>query len=699
MAKQNAKQRSTQKAKQTSKQKSRTPDVDAMTKKEARERAKELREEVSHHDYLYYVKDDPEISDAAYDRLKGELEKIEERFPDLVTPDSPTQRAGGEPQEEFGTVSHETPMLSLQAIPGREEFESFYERVCDRLGKKKVALVGEPKYDGISVELVYQNGEFQTGATRGDGQEGEDITANLKTIPQVILNVKHPEHRSRPRHLVVRGEVYMEKDAFRRCNEKQEKAGEKTFANPRNAAAGSLRQLDPSITAERPLQVYFWEIAASSSSRPATHWECLELLAELGLPTNQHVHRCADAEDAIDWQGHMADQRQELPFEIDGCVFKVDALKAHESLGTRAANPRWAVAWKFPPARDTTRIKDIQVQVGRTGALTPVAILEPVSLGGVEVSHVTLHNQDEIDRKDIAEGDTVMVERAGDVIPHVVKVTRRKGGSRRTYQLPKQCPVCHGDVVRPEGDAVARCANPSCPARIEQSLLHFASQNALDIDGLGEKVVHQLLEEDLVEDLGDLFSLDKEDLQRLDRMGEKRAKNVIASIQKARQKVTLPRLIYGLGIPHVGRAFAGDLAAAFGSLDALRKASEKELLEHEGMGRRRAQAIAGWFDNKQNRDLLRKLKRKGIDPKFSRKKGAVAGKVVVFTGGLDAMSRDEAKEAVLEQGGKATGSVSGNTDLLVAGSDPGDTKMQKAQEENVKVIGEDEFLELIGAGK
>ncbi len=671
--------------------------VEKMTKKEAKRRAKELREEVSHHDYLYYVKSDPEISDAAYDRLKSELEKIEERFPDLVTLDSPTQRTGGEPQEQFGTVTHETPMLSLQAVPDREGFESFYERMCDDLGEEKVTLVGEPKYDGVSVELIYENGRLETGSTRGDGREGEDITPNVKTIPQVLLNLRHPKDASRPRHLVVRGEVYMEKEAFRDFNERQEEAGKKTFANPRNAAAGSLRQLDPKITSERPLQVYFWEIAASSSSRPATHWACLELLAQLGLRTNQYARRCEGQQEAIDWQAHMADRRQGLPFEIDGCVFKVDQLKAYDSLGARAANPRWAVAWKFPPARDSSRIKDIEVNVGRTGALTPVAVLEPISIGGVKVSHVSLHNQDEIDRLDVAEGDTVLVERAGDVIPHVVKVTKRKGGKRSTYRLPKKCPVCHGDVVRPEGDAIARCTNPSCPARIEQSLLHFASSKALDIDGLGEKVVHQLLEAGLVADLSELFSLKSTDLEKLERMGPKRAEKVVQSIEKARTRATLPRLIYGLGIPHVGRAFAGDLAAAFGSIEALAEASEEDLLEQEGMGPTRAQAIAGWFDNKQNRKLVRKLQKQGLDPPFSREEGALAGKVVVFTGGLDAMSRDEAKEAVLEQGGKATGSVSGNTDLLVTGADPGDTKMEKARDEDVKVIGEEEFLDLSGA--
>ena len=670
--------------------------VEEMTKKEAQKRAKELREEVSHHDFLYYVKNDPEISDAAYDRLKGELEKIEQRFPDLVTPDSPTQRTGGEPQEQFGTVTHETPMLSLQAVPDRDGFESFYERTCDDLGEEKVTLVGEPKYDGVSVELIYENGQLETGSTRGDGREGEDITPNVKTIPQVLLNLRQPKNASRPRHLVVRGEVYMEKEAFRDFNDRQEEAGKKTFANPRNAAAGSLRQLDPKITSERPLQVYFWEIAASSSSRPATHCECLDLLARLGLRTNEYAQRCEGQQEAIDWQADMANRRRRLPFEIDGCVFKVDRLKAYDSLGTRAANPRWAVAWKFPPARESSRIKEIEVQVGRTGALTPVAVLEPISIGGVKVSHVSLHNQDEIDRLDVAAGDTVLVERAGDVIPHVVNVTKRKGGKRSTYRLPKKCPVCHGDVVRPEGDAIARCTNPSCAARIEQSLLHFASSEALDIDGLGEKVVHQLLEAGLVSDLSELFSLKSKDLEKLERMGPKRAENVIQSIEEARTKATLPRLIYGLGIPHVGRAFADDLAAAFGSLEALAEASEEDLLEQEGMGPTRAQAIAGWFDNKQNHKLVRKLKKQGLDPRFSQKKGALAGKVVVFTGGLDAMSRDEAKEAVLEQGGKATGSVSGNTDLLVAGADPGDTKMEKARDEDVKVIGEGEFLDLIG---
>ncbi len=672
-----------------------TRNVEEMTKKQAEKRAAKLRDTISHHDYLYYVKDDPEISDAEYDRLKKELEAIEDRFPDLVTSDSPTQRAGGEPRDEFGTVRHESPMLSLQAISEREKFEAFYKWVGERLGRKRVDLVAEPKYDGVSVELIYEDGAFTKGATRGDGKTGEDVTANLKTIGQVMLRLRNPKNTSRPRHLVVRGEVYMEKEEFTAFNKRQEKQGKKTFANPRNAAAGSLRQLDPGITAGRPLKIFFWEVAPSSSSRPSSHWQCIELMNKLGLQTNPHVERCESVQDAVKWQERMSERREDLPFEIDGCVYKVDSLSAHEKLGARSASPRWAIAWKFAARRETSRIKEIEVSVGRTGALTPVAVLEPVAIGGVEVTHVSLHNQDEIDRKNIAEGDRVLVERAGDVIPHVVKVVKRKSGKRRKFTLPKKCPACGADATKPEGDAVTRCTNPSCPARIRQSLIHFASKEALDIDGLGEKLVHQLVDEDLISELSDLFALKKKDVVDLERMGPKRAENLIDAIEEARKNVTLPRLIYGLGIPYVGRAVAGDLAARFGSLDELADAGKKQLLEMEGVGRTLADAVVDWFESSKNKKLIKALKKHGLDPKFARKKGALAGKQVVFTGSLEAMSRDEAKEKVLEQGGKATGSVSGNTDLLVVGSEPGETKTKDAKKHDVEKIDEKQFLKLV----
>lgn len=666
-----------------------------LSKTAARQRAAELREQINHHDYLYYVKDAPRISDAKYDKLKQELLDIEDRFPDLVTPDSPTQRVGGEPQEELGTVDHESRMLSLQAVYDEDAFRHFCERGLEETGKQRLSLVGEPKYDGLSVELVYDNGVLKTASTRGDGTTGEDVTGNVRTIRDVVLRLRQPPDGSVPRHLVVRGEVYMARKAFDVFNRQQQKRHQKTFSNPRNAAAGSLRQLDPKVTGKRPLGIFFWEIAPSSSSRPDSHWQCLELMRDLGLKTNPLVERCASADSAVKWYKRMTQRREKLDYEIDGCVFKLNALDDQESLGQRAANPRWAIAWKFTPRRDSTTVRDIEVSVGRTGALTPVARLDPVHIGGVEITHVTLHNQDEIERLDVAAGDTVLVERAGDVIPHVVKVTKRKQGKHSTYRLPAKCPVCGGKVSRPEGEAVTRCTNPSCPARIKQSIQHLGSKAALDIDGLGEKLIDQLVARDLVSRLDDLFALDEEDLQTLDLVGQRKARNLVQAIRAAREHVTLPRLIYGLGIPHVGRAVAADLASEFGSLTELAQASQARLRRMAGMGDTMASAIHDWFANPGNRKLLQRLKRRGIDPTFTRGHGPIEGQTVVITGTLDSMTRDEAREAVTAAGGKASGSVSSNTDLLVTGIDPGATKTADAEKHGVKTIDEKRFLELV----
>ena len=665
-----------------------------LPKGKAKERAAELRDEINRHDELYYVENEPEISDADYDRLKNELLEIEEQYPALVTPDSPTRRVGAAPREELGTVRHETPMLSLQAVYDEDAFRHFCGQCLQNTDKERLSLVAEPKYDGLSVELVYENGVLTTAATRGNGETGEDVTDNVKTIREVVLRLRRPQNASLPRRLVVRGEVYMPRSAFEAFNRREAKAHRKTFANPRNAAAGSLRQLDSSVTAERPLGVFFWEIAPASSSRPGSHWQCLQLLRQLGLKTNPLVERCGSDDAAVDWYRRMAERREDLDYEIDGCVFKVNDLSDRETLGARASNPRWAIAWKFTPRRETTTVRGIDVSVGRTGALTPVARLDPVQIGGVEVTHVSLHNQDEVERLDVAKGDTVLVERAGDVIPHVVKVTSRKK-NRRTYRLPETCPACGGKASRVAGEAVTRCTNPSCPARIRQSIQHFASKAALDIDGLGEKLVSALVEQGLVEQLDDLFSLDVEALRKLDRVGRKSAENLIQAIGSAREGVTLPRLIYALGIPHVGRAMAADLASAFGSLENLASAGEDRFRRVEGIGDTMAAAIADWFDNPSNRELIRRLKKQGIDPTFKTGHGPLENKTVVLTGTLDAMTRDEAKDAVLRAGGKAAGNVSANTDLLVVGAQPGDAKTSAADKHNVKTIDEKEFLKLL----
>ena len=672
-------------------------DVVDLTKEEARERAEELRDEIERHNYRYYVLDDPEISDAEYDELKNELLAIEERFPDLVTPDSPTLKVGAEPRDELGTVQHETPMLSLQSVREEEEFRNFWSNSLERLGIERMQVVGEPKYDGLSVELVYDDGELVQASTRGDGETGEEVTDNVRTIDEVLLRLQPDENTSVPRHLVARGEVYMTKEEFEAFNGEQEEAGEKTFANPRNAAAGSLRQLDSKITAQRPLRIFFWEIAPSSSFRPDSQWKCLETLESLGFKTNPERERFGGPDDAVEWFHEIAEGREDFPYEIDGCVFKVDNLEHHESLGTRAANPRWAVAWKFQPRRKTTRIEEIEAQVGRTGALTPVAHLDPVHIGGVEVTHASLHNQDEIDRKDIRVGDKVVVERAGDVIPHVVEVVKAaRSGDEEEYHLPHTCPVCGQEVSRPEGEAVTRCTNSSCPAQIKEGVQHFGSQEALDIDGLGEKVVDQLVERGLVEDLADLFDLTRDQVRELDRMAEKSADNLVTAIQDAKEEATLPRMIFGLGIPHVGRSVAGDLARRFGSLEALEEADRGDLESMEDVGDTLASAVRQWFDNEENRKLLERLRDRGLDPTEEEAGDRLEGVTVVLTGSLDSLTRDEARDAIRRQGGNPTSSVSSNTDYLVVGSEPGDTKLADAEEHDVETLDEEGFLELLG---
>ena len=669
------------------------------SKSSAARRAETLRREIEHHNYRYYVLDDPEVSDAEYDDLVQELRAIEEKWPDLVTPDSPTQRVGGEPRDGFATVRRATPMRSLLSIFSEEEIRRFYVTCQEELGVEKVPMVGEPKYDGVSVEIVYDRGRLVSAATRGDGTTGEDVTANIRTIAEIPLRLRQGEMPI-PNHLVLRGEVYMPKAEFAALNRRHEAAGEKIFANPRNAAAGSLRQLDPRITAARPLRIFFWEMAPSSSGRPPTQWECLQAMRALGLKTCPESRRIESIEEAVRWHHDLEVRRDALPYEVDGCVFKVDRLADHERLGVRAANPRWAVAYKFAPRQKTTKILDIQPSVGRTGAVTPVATLEPVEIGGVTVTHVSLHNQDEIDRKDIRIGDTVLVERAGDVIPHVVSViTQKRTGHEKRYRLPTACPECGSPVVKPEGEAIARCTNFSCPAQLKESLKHFGSKQALNIDGLGDKLVDQLVEQKLVRDVADLYDLSTESVAKLERMGEKSAANLIGEIAESK-KTTLPRLIYGLGVRHVGRALAEMLAGEFGSLNALAEAAVdlERLQAVPEVGPEVASSIHQWFASSQNRRLVEKLKAHGLDPKVARAAtgGRLAGKTIVITGELESMSRDEAQELIRRAGGKPTGSISSQTDYLVAGANPGSNKMRAAEKHKTPVLDEAAFLKLVG---
>jgi len=673
-------------------------DVAARTKAEAARRAEALRTEIERHNYLYYVLDRPEVADAEYDALLGELRAIEERFPELVTPESPTQRVGGQPREGFATLRHPLPMRSLLSIFGEDEMRRFYETCREELGREAVLLVAEPKYDGVSLEIVYDDGRLTSAATRGDGVTGEDVTANVRTISEVPLRLR-TDALAIPAHLVVRGEVYMQKKEFAELNRRQEEAGEKTFANPRNAAAGSLRQLDPRITAARPLRIFFWELTAASSWRPPTQWECLEAMKALGLKICPESQRLKTAEEAVRWHHDLERRRDGLGYEIDGCVFKVDSLADHERLGERSANPRWAVAYKFTPRQQTTVIRDIQPSVGRTGAVTPVAVLQPVQIGGVTVTHVSLHNQDEIDRKDIRVGDTVLVERAGDVIPHVVQVIKEKRtGREKPYRLPTKCPVCGEPVVKPEGEAISRCTNVSCPAQLKETIKHWGSKQACDIDGLGDKIVDQLVDRGLVHDVADLYDLKVEAVASLERMAQKSAANLIGQVATSKAAM-LARVILGLGVRHVGRAMAETLAGEFGSLDALAEADGARLLEVADVGPEVAAAIREWFTNAKNRRLIAKLKAHGIDPRMKKAAaagGRLAGKTLVVTGELESMSRDEAEELVRREGGRAVSSVSANTDYLVTGAKPGGTKMRAAEKHKTPVLDENAFLKLVG---
>lgn len=668
-----------------------------MNKQQAKKRVEELRKEIERHDYFYYVKNDPVISDGEYDELKEELRKIEDERPELIEPNSPTQRVGGEPQEELGSIPHETPMLSIHAIYSEDELRHFWRNCKHRLGKKRITVVAEPKYDGASVELVYEDGGLVSASTRGDGETGEDITANIKTIGEVMLHIQSPDGTTRPSRLTVRGEVYIEKQEFRKLNQRREEEGKKTFANPRNAAAGSLRTLDPRVTAQRPLKIFFWELTDLSGQKPETHWKCMRLLEKFGFKVNPLRDRFSSPDKAVKWLNDMEDQRDDLPYEIDGCVFKIDNLSDREKLGSRAASPRWAIAGKFSPRRRTTKIVDIEASVGRTGALTPVATLEAVNIGGVRVTRASLHNQDEIDRKDIRIGDHVLVERSGDVIPQVNHVVKgKRNGSEVKYTLPDNCPECGAEVVRPKGEAITRCVNKGCPAQIVQSLIHFGSKEALDIDGLGEKTVMGLVEKDLVNDVADLFELTVDDAKQLDRIAQKTARNLIKSIQESKEKVDLSGLIYGLGIPHVGRAMAEELAFRYGSIRALANADESELRSMKGLGDTVASAMTQWFANARNQELVKRLKDFGIDPKSEKKGARLQAKTFVITGSLDSMTRDQAKQAVRSQGGAATSSVSGNTDYLVVGHEPGQTKQEDAADHDVPTLDEDEFLDLLG---
>lgn len=668
----------------------------------ARKRMAELSEQIVHHNRRYYQMDDPEISDAAYDALMRELQDLEAEFPGLAAPDSPTQRVGAPPLEKFGAVSHRTPMLSLANAFSEADILAFGERLHRILGSDApIRFIVEPKVDGVAVGLTYARGVLTAGATRGDGQTGEDITPNIRTLPDVPLRLRARPDRPCPDFLEVRGEVYMERAAFEVLNRRRLRSGEPPFANPRNAAAGALRQLDSRVTARRPLKMFCYAIGAADGLPPfSTHGDVLDALSRWGFPVNPEIHGALEIPECIAAYRRIGAIRNTLPYEIDGVVLKVDSLALQERLGAVSRSPRWAVACKFAAHQETTVVEDIVVQVGRTGVLTPVALMKPVQVGGVTVSRATLHNEDEIRRKDIRIGDTVLVQRAGDVIPEVVKViVSRRTGAERPFVMPASCPECGSDVVRSAGEAAHRCLGLACPAQLKEHIRHFASRGGMDIEGLGEKLVGQLVDAQLIADPADLYRLTPTSLLTLERMAEKSAAKLLDALERSKHP-PLEKLIYALGIRHVGEHMARVLARRFPSLEALSLAQVDELLAIRDVGPEAAAGIWRFFAQPANREVLRKLREAGVEPLAASLPGTrpLSGKSFVFTGALDRLTRGEARSRVEALGGTVTATVTKGTDFVVAGSDPG-AKIDKARAAGLSILTEAEFMDLIASGE
>lgn len=667
-----------------------------MTRTEAIQQITDLHREIRHHDHLYYTKDRPEISDTEYDRLFRKLVEIETAYPDLITTDSPTQRVGAPSLDELLKVSHEKPMLSLDSITDQEDVIAFDTRMKRELETDRIVYTSEPKFDGLSVELVYDQGRFVRGATRGDGMTGEDVTINLRTIRALPLQLH--QDAAPPKHLVIRGEVYMRLDEFQSLNRRMTERGEEAFANPRNAAAGALRQLDSRITAARPLTLTCYDMMAVTGTAPSSHWDELTALAAWGLPVPDNRRRCATIEEVLAFHQEIGQRRETLPFEIDGIVVKVDRRDWQDRLGSKSRSPRWAIAYKFSPRKEITVIQDIVVSVGRTGTLTPLALLKPVEVGGVTISRATLHNADEVARKDVRIGDTVKVERAGDVIPAIVERVSIPGEERQEpFVMPDHCPVC-GSAVAREGAYVYCTGHTLCAAQIKGAIEHFASKHALNIDGLGQKTVGQLVDRALVHDLADLYALTKDQLLTLDGFADRSAMLLLASIDRSKS-VSLDRLLMGLGIRQVGQHTAHLLAAQFSSLQALMSATEEDFLRVHEVGPEISASLASFFSEERNRQVIARLIEHGLDiaasssPAKSRDQ-SLAGRTFVFTGGLAGYSRDQAKQLVEQRGGQVSSTVSKKTSFVVVGTEPG-SKFDQAQKLGVQILTEAEFTDLV----
>ena len=658
-----------------------------------------LREKLRHHEYLYHVADDPEISDAAYDRLMSRLKSLEAENPKLVTPDSPTQRVGGAPREGFQSVVHRTPMVSLDNAFSLEELANFDRRVRQATGREKIEYTTEHKFDGLSMSLLYENGLLVKGVTRGDGRTGEDVTPNVKTIRSIPLNLDAGRLKKAglTGTLEVRGEGIMTRKSFERLNEQQDAIGGKRYANARNAAAGAVRVLDPNITASRRLDFFAYYLLVDGRAPKKRHSEILEALSELRFKVSEDWELCESIEEVDKYINKWESRREKLPFEIDGIVVKVNEIALQNEVGFTAKAPRWAIAYKYPAHQETTVVKEIAVSVGRTGVLTPFAIFEPVQIGGVTVVKSTLHNMDEVERLGVHAGDTVLVERAGEVIPHVLKVVKH-GKEEKPFRMPEKCAVCGMRVHHVEGEIAYRCVNVSCPVRRRESFLHFAGRHAMNIDGLGEKIVDQLIEKKVVKDFADLYILDLAALADLDRMAEKSAQNLVDEIAKSKSN-SLARLVYAIGMPFVGERTAQLLAEHFGSMDKLATASAETLMEVGEVGPKVAEGVLEFFSESANRKLIERLRAAGVNMKEERAvpiSAKFAGKTFVFTGTLANLTREEAEALVAAHGGKAGGSVSKKTSYVVVGADAG-SKLEKAKSLGVPVVDEAQFEKLVSA--
>jgi DNA ligase (NAD+) len=673
---------------------------------------KELRKKITHHNHRYHTLDDPEISDADYDRIFRQLLDLEAEHPELVTPDSPTQKVGAKLQETFSPVNHRLSMLSLENSFNDQDIRDFDARIKRFLkDDSTIEYTVEPKIDGLAVELVYENGTLTVASTRGDGNVGENVTQNIKTILSVPLTLTQPkDFFPIPDLLEVRGEVYMETGRFEKLNHKRQAKGLPAFANPRNAAAGSLRQLDHKVTAKRPLDMFCYGIGTISDPEFETHSELMFVIQRWGLRVNKpHIQVCRTTDEVIDHCHKIEETRDQFPYEIDGAVIKVNQLDLQARLGQKSRSPRWAFAYKFAPTQETTKIISIDVQVGRTGALTPVANLEPVEIGGVLVKRATLHNQEEIVKKDIREGDTVIIQRAGDVIPEIVKsIKSNRTGQEKEFIMPTQCPVCKGTVGKKDEEVVLRCLNPSCSAQAKESLRHFVSKGAMNIDGLGNKIMTQLIDKGLVADEADIYCLEFDDLIKLDKIEKKSAENLLAAIEKSKQ-TTLARFLFALGIRHVGEHSAELIANSLGDIESVQNATEEDLEFRKattnqtetgikGIGKEIAGSLVAYFEEESNKRLIERLLETGIQietPQRSSAESALWEKSFVITGTLESMKRSEAKELILSKGGRVASSVSSRTDFLVAGDSTG-SKLEKARDLGITILDEEEFRKLLG---